>query len=278
MRAIWKGSISFSLVNIPISLYPATKREELNFRLLRASDLSPINYKRVAEADGKEVPWDQIVKGYEYEKGKYVVLKEEDFRRADIEATQSVEIMEFVELDEIDPMFFDRPYYLEPQKKGAKAYALLREALRRSGKVGIAKVVIKTRQHLAAVKPIQNALVLELMHFAEELAKPDSLQIPGHIDTGAKELEMALQLIDRMTGEWDPTKYTDDYRHALLDLIEKKIELGDKALPAGRPSKKAATNVVDLASVLQESLEHTTKGSAAKKRATKQKRQLKKAA
>jgi DNA end-binding protein Ku len=278
MRAIWKGSISFSLVNIPISLYPATKREELNFRLLRASDLSPINYKRVAEADGKEVPWDQIVKGYEYEKGKFVVLKEEDFRRADIEATQSVDIIEFVELDEIDPMFFDKPYYLEPQKKGAKAYALLREALRRSGKVGIAKVVIKTRQHLAAVKPIQNALVLELMHFAEELAKPDSLQIPGHIDIGAKELEMALQLIDRMTGEWDPTKYTDDYRHALLDLIEKKIELGDKALPAGRPSKKAATNVLDLASVLQESLQHATKGSAAKKRATKQKRQLKKAA
>src|SRR5580765_40572 len=278
MRAIWKGSISFSLVNIPISLYPATKREDLNFRLLRATDHSPINYKRVAETDGKEVPWDQIVKGYEYEKGKYVILKEEDFRRADIEATQSVEIMEFVELDEIDPMFFDRPYYLEPQKKGAKAYALLREALRRSGKVGIAKVVIKTRQHLAAVKPVQNALVLELMHFAEELIKPDALQIPGHVDIGAKELDMALELTDRMTGEWDPAKYTDDYRHALLDLIEKKIELGDKALPAGKPSKKAATNVVDLASVLQESLEHATKGGAAKKRTTKQKRHLKKAA
>jgi DNA end-binding protein Ku len=276
MRAIWKGSISFSLVNIPISLYPATKREELNFRLLRASDLSPINYKRVAEADGKEVPWDQIVKGYEYEKDKYVVLKGEDFRRADIEATQSVEIMEFVELDEIDPMFFDKPYYLEPQKKGAKAYALLREALKRSGKVGIAKVVIKTRQHLAAVKPQQNALVLELMHFAEELVKPDSLQIPGDVDIGSKELDMALELTDRMTGEWDPAKYTDDYRHALLDLIEKKIELGDKALPAGKPSKKSATNVVDLASVLQESLEHATRGG--KKRAAKPKRHLKKAA
>jgi DNA end-binding protein Ku len=278
MRAIWKGSISFSLVNIPISLYPATKREELNFRLLRASDLSPINYKRVAEADAKEVPWGQIVKGYEYEKGKFVVLKEEDFRRADIEATQSVEIIEFVKLQEIDPMFFDRPYYLEPQKKGAKAYALLREALKRSGKVGIAKVVIKTRQHLAAVKPVQNVLVLELMHFAEELVKPDSLQIPGHNDIGSKELDMALQLVDRMTGEWDPAKYTDDYRHALLELIEKKIELGDKALPAGRPSKKASSNVVDLASVLQESLEHATRGGAANKRATKHKRHLKKAA
>ena|ERR1051325_3241884 len=278
MRAIWKGSISFSLVNIPISLSPATKREELNFRLLRASDLSPINYKRVAEADGKEVPWDQIVKGYEYEKGKFVILKDEDFRRADIEATQSVDIIEFVELTEIDPMFFDRPYYLEPQKKGAKAYALLREALRRSGKVGIAKVVIKTRQHLAAVKPVQNTLILELMHFAEELVKPDSLQIPGNLDIGSKELEMASELVDRMTGEWDASKYTDDYRHALLELIEKKIELGDKALPASRPSKKSATNVVDLASVLQESLEHASKGGAAKKRAIKQKRHLKKAA
>jgi DNA end-binding protein Ku len=278
MRAIWKGSISFSLVNIPISLYPATRREELNFRMLRASDLSPINYKRVAELDGKEVPWDQIVKGYEYEKGKFVVLKDEDFRRADIEATQSVDIIEFVELDEIDPMFFDRPYYLEPQKKGAKAYALLREALRQSGKVGVAKVVIKTRQHLAAVKPVQNVLVLELMHFAEELVKPDSLEIPGHLDIGSKELEMASELVDKMTGEWDPAKYTDDYRHALLELIQKKIELGDKAAPTGRPSKKATTNVVDLASVLQESLEHATRGGVARKRSTKQKRHLKKAA
>src|SRR5471032_3075270 len=140
MRVLWKGAITFGLVTIPVSLYPATRREELKFRLLRASDHSPVNYKRVAEADGKEVPWDEIVKGYEYEKGKFIILKEEDFRRADIEATQSVEIMEFVELAEIDPMYFDKPYYLEPQKAGAKAYALLRESLKRSGKVGIAKV------------------------------------------------------------------------------------------------------------------------------------------
>src|SRR6478736_6285518 len=133
-RAIWKGSISFGLVNIPIALYPATRREELKFRLLRKTDLSPINYKRVAENDGKEVPWEDIVKGYEYEKGQFVILKDEDFRRADIEATQSVEIIEFVNLDEIDPMYFDKPYYLEPQKKGEKAYTLLREALRKSGK------------------------------------------------------------------------------------------------------------------------------------------------
>src|SRR6478735_11649000 len=135
MRAIWKGSISFSLVNIPISLYPATKREELKFRLLRASDLSPVNYKRVAATDGREVPWEEIVKGYEYDEGKYVVLKEEDFRRVDVEATQTIDIIDFVRLEEINPIYFDKPYYLVPQKAGTKAYALLRDALKRTGRV-----------------------------------------------------------------------------------------------------------------------------------------------
>src|SRR6202140_2360912 len=141
MRAIWKGSISFGLVNIPIALYPATRKEDLRFRLLRQKDLSPVNYKRVAEADGKEVPWDEIVKGYEYEKGKFIVLKDEDFQRVDLEATQTVDIQDFVEVEEIDPMFFYKPYYLEPQKGGDKAYVLLREALADGKKVGIAKVV-----------------------------------------------------------------------------------------------------------------------------------------
>src|SRR5436189_202683 len=157
MRAIWKGSISFGLVNIPIALYPATRREELKFRLLRAKDLSPVNYKRVAEKDGKEVPWDEIVKGYEYEKGKYIVLKDEDFQRVDLEATQTVDIQDFVDQEEIDPMFFYKPYYLEPQKGGDKAYVLLRNALEESKKVGIAKVVIKTRQYLAGVKAEESA-------------------------------------------------------------------------------------------------------------------------
>src|SRR3954463_6916721 len=142
MRALWKGSITFGLVTIPVSLYPATQREELKFRLLRATDQSPVNYKRVAEADGKEVPWDQIVKGYEYEKGKYVILKDEDFKRVDVEATQTVDIIDFVQLAEINPIYFQKPYYLEPQKGGATAYALLRDVLAQTGKVGIAKVVI----------------------------------------------------------------------------------------------------------------------------------------
>src|SRR5437588_9509382 len=175
MRAIWKGSISFGLVNIPIALYPATRKEELKFRLLRGKDLSPVNDKRVAEKDGKEVPWEQIVKGYEYEKGKYVVLKDEDFQRVDLEATQTVDIQDFVEQEEIDPVFFYKPYYLEPQKGGDKAYVLLRDTLQKTGTVGIAKVVIKTRQYLAGVKAENNVLVWELMHLAEELADPDKL-------------------------------------------------------------------------------------------------------
>src|SRR5436309_13747472 len=183
-RAIWKGSISFGLVNIPIALYPATRREELKFRLLRKSDLSPVNYKRVAEKDGREVPWDQIVKGYEYEKGKYAVLKDEDFQRVDLEATQTVDIQDFVEQDEIDPMFFYKPYYLEPQKGGDKAYALLRDALKDSNKVGIAKVVIKTRQYLAGLNADDGVLVLELMHCADELADTEKLHVPKKMDVG----------------------------------------------------------------------------------------------
>src|ERR1044072_6306214 len=191
-RAIWKGSISFGLVNIPIALYPATRREELKFRLLRKTDLSPVNYKRVAEKDGREVPWDQIVKGYEYEKGKYIVLKDEDFQRVDLEATQTVDIKDFVDLDEIDPMFFKKPYYLEPQKGGDKAYALLRDSLKQEKKVGIAKVVIKTRQYLAGVKPEDGVLVLELMHFADELADAEKLHVPKKSEVGKREDENSV--------------------------------------------------------------------------------------
>ena len=219
-RAIWKGSISFGLVNIPIGLYPATRKEDLKFRLLRQSDLSPVNYKRVAEKDGKEVPWDQIVKGYEYEKGKYVVLKEEDFQRVDLEATQTVDILDFVDLDDIDPIYFYKPYYLEPQKGGDKAYTLLRDSLKQKKKVGIAKVVIKTREYLAGVKPEDGALVLELMHFADELVDTGKLNIPKKAEVGKRELHMATALIDSMSAKWDPEKYKDDYRQALMHVIE----------------------------------------------------------
>jgi len=256
-RAIWKGSISFGLVNIPIALYPATRREELKFRLLRKTDLSPVNYKRVAEKDDKEVPWDQIVKGYEYEKGKYVVLQDEDFQRVDIEATQTVDIQDFVELDEIDPIFFYKPYYLEPQKGGDKAYALLRDALKDSKKVGVAKVVIKTREYLAGVKPEDGALVLELMHFADELAGTSKLHIPKKVEVGKREMTMAKSLIDSMSSTWNPEKYKDDYREALMEVIEEKVEAGGKEIEEKPRKAPKPTKVIDLVSVLQKSLEET---------------------
>ena len=268
MRAIWKGSISFGLVNIPIALYPATRREELKFRLLRAKDHSPVNYKRVAEKDGKEVPWDQIVKGYEYEKGKFVVLNDKDFQRVDLEATQTVDIQDFVDLEEIDPMYFYKPYYLEPQKGGDKAYVLLREALADGKKVGIAKVVIKTRQYLAGVKALKHALVLELMHFAEELADAEKLKVPKKLEVGKREKEMATKLVESMSSKWDPEKYKDDYREALMEVIEEKVESGGKEIEEKPKPKKESTKVIDLVAVLQESLAKA-QGGKKKKSAAK---------
>lgn len=267
MRAIWKGSISFGLVNIPIALYPATKKEDLRFRLLRKSDLSPVNYKRVAEADGKEVSWDDIVKGYEYEKGKYVVLKEEDFQRVDLEATQTVDIKDFVKIDEIDPIFFYKPYYLEPQKGGDKAYVLLRDALANEKKVGIAKVVIKTREYLAGVKAENEALVLELMHFAEELGDANKLHIPKKVHPGKREMNMAKALVESMTSKWQAGKYHDDYREALMEVIEEKVEAGGKAIKTKPKKTPKTTKVIDLVSVLQQSLAQA--GAVRKKSATR---------
>ena len=269
MRAIWKGAISFGLVSVPVGVFSATRSEELKFRLLRSSDLSPINYKRVAEVDGKEVPWEQIVKGYEYEKGKFVVLKEEDFKRVDLEATQTIDIMDFVEVSEINPVFFHRPYYLEPQRGGANAYALLRDVLAETGKAGIAKVVIKTREHLAALRPNGEALVLELMHFADELTDYSALKIPKRSETHSRkrELAMAQTLVEQMTAAWDPNRYHDDYRSALLKMIDRKIASGGKELPITKHGPRPATNVVDLVAVLQESLDRAGRGRKAAKSA-----------
>ncbi|MDX1951724.1 MAG: Ku protein [Verrucomicrobiota bacterium] len=259
MRAIWKGAISFGLVNIPVALYTATRRDDISFRQLRKSDLSPINYKRVAEVDGQEVPWEQIVKGYEHEKGQLVVMSDADLEKAQAEATQTVEITDFVSLDQIDPIFFDKPYFLEPQKGGKKAYALLRDVLKETNKVGIARVVLKTKQHLAAVKPSGDLLVLELMHFSEELIEPSGLDLPREETLGKKELEMAKQLVQTMTGKWEPEKYKDETRAQLMKVIEEKIAAGDKPIK-GQPGKpRPATNVVDLVAVLQKSLEENAK-------------------
>jgi DNA end-binding protein Ku len=252
MRAIWKGSISFGLVYIPVAVYPATREEKLSFRQLRATDLSPIKYKKVAEADSKEVSADEIVKGFEYERGQYVVLKDEDFEKVKIESTHSIDITDFVELEQVDPKFFYKPYFLEPQKGGEKAYSLLHKALSGTGKIGIAKVVISNREHLASVKPDGLFLILELMHFASEILSPEILKNGVTVGITDKELKMAQTLIESMSEPWEPEKYRDEYRTAVMELIEQKAqkkEIADRPVQAPR-----STNVIDLVKVLQESL------------------------
>lgn len=254
MRAIWKGSINFGLVAIPISLFPATRQDDLKFRLLRDSDHSPINYKRVAEADGKEVPWDHIVKGHEHKKGEYVVLRDEDFKRVDIEATQTVDIMNFVKLEEINPMLFHKPYYMEVGKGGDRAYSLLLDALTKSKQVGIAKVVIKTRQYLAAIKPQDTLLVLELMQFSHEIQDDGQVRTPKTRKVSPAEHKMATDLIKSMTTKWNEEDYDDEYQNALEKLIERKIAAGDKPLKKEPASKPKKTGDKDLVEMLKQSL------------------------
>ena len=252
MRPIWKGSISFGLVYIPVAVYPATREEKISFRQLRSTDLSPIKYKKVAEADAKEVAADQIVKGFEYERGRYVVLKDEDFEKVRIESTHSIDITDFVELEQVDPKFFFKPYFLEPQKGGEKAYAVLHKALSGTGKIGIAKVVISNREHLAAVKPDGLFLILELMHFAHEILSTEILKNGSPTAVTDKEFNMAKALIESMSEPWEPQKYRDEYRTALMEIIEQKAK--NKQIAAKPLAPPPATNVVDLVKVLQDSL------------------------
>jgi DNA end-binding protein Ku len=252
MRSIWKGSISFGLVYIPIAVYPATREEKLSFRQLRATDLSPIRYKKVADADQKEVTADQIVKGFEYERGHFVVLKEEDFAKVRIESTHSIDITDFVDLSQVDPKFFYKPYFLEPQKGGEKAYALLHKALTGTGKIGIAKVAISNREYLASVKPDGLFLVLDLMHFASEILAPEELKNGSATAITDKELKMAQSLVESMSVAWEPDKYRDEYRNAMMEIIEQKAQ--HKEIAKKPEIKVRTTNVVDLVKVLQESL------------------------
>ena len=270
-RAIWSGSISFGLLNVPIKLYSAVSRKNVSFRELRESDGSRIRHKRVAEADGEEVPYEDIVKGYEVSPDQYVVVTRDELEEIDPKRTRAIEIQDFVDLEEIDPMFFYKPYYLEPQKGGDKAYALLRDALKDTRKVGVAKVVIKTRQYLAGVKPQDGALVLELMHFADELADPEKLHVPKTLEVGKREMTMAKSLIDSMKSKWNPEKYKDDYREALMEVIEEKVEAGGKEIEEKPRKAPKPTKVIDLVSVLQKSLEQSgAKGkSKGKSRAKK---------
>src|SRR4051812_7272676 len=260
MRAIWKGSINFGLVYIPVSVYPATREEKISFKQLRASDLSPIRYKKVAEADEKEVRSEEIIKGYEYEKGQFVVLKEEDFNKVKIESTHSVEITDFVEQSQINPKFFYKPYFIEPQKGGEKGYALLHQALVQTGKVGIAKVAISSREYLAAVKPDGLFLILELMHFAQEVLDPESLRSADQ-EVSPRELEMARKLIEAMANDWQPEKYEDQYQTALTAMIEEKVQKRP-AVAAAAPTPKAMAG--DILAILQESLQTAQKKQPAR--------------
>ena len=266
-RSIWKGSISFGLVNIPVGLYSAETRDEIHFKLLDRRSLSPVHYKRVSEKSGREVPWEQIVRGYEYADGQFVVLSDEDLKRANPEATQTVEILEFVDGEQIDPSFYDRPYYLAPLSKAGKSYALLREALARSGKVGIAKVVIRTRQYLAAVIARGEVLVLELLRFAHELRSPEELELPAKKEAGEKEIQMAERLIEGMVGDWDPEKYRDDYRSDLLKMIEKRVAAGETESVETEPVPAPTTGaqVIDLMALLKRSVEQSRSGGRAGK-------------
>ena len=251
MRPIWKGALTFGLVNIPVGLYSATTRSDLSFRLLHAKDQAPIAYRRVCTEENVEVPWPEIVKGYEYEKGQFVVMTEADFDKADVDATQTIDIRDFVRADAIPATYFEQPYYLEPQKTGIKAYALLREALKRSGRLGVATVVLRQREHLAAVQPAGEALTLTTMRFAHEIVPPSGLSLPGDAGLDRREIDLALQLVDTLAGEFDAEKYRDQYREALMGVIEQKLQGRTPATPATR---KPPTKVVDLMQALEASL------------------------
>jgi DNA end-binding protein Ku len=259
MRAIWKGNISFALVSIPISLFSATRRNELSFHHLHKKDMSPVSYKRFCDTEDVEVPWEDITKGYEYEKGQYVEITDEDLDKVDIELTKTIQIVEFVNENEIDPLYFDKPYYLEPQKGGERAYGLMRDALAQSKRVGIAKVVLKSREHLAAVKTIGNMMTLQTMRFAHEIVDAGSLNLPEKVEISKKEMDLANMLIDSMSDTFDPRKYKDDYYDKVLEIIQLKVQ---GVVPAtSTATAKGPTRVVDLMEVLKQSLKETSKKS-----------------
>lgn len=254
MAAIWKGAIAFGLVNIPVELRSAVRADHIAFRLLHAEDHSPVRYERVCAADGEPVPWSEIVKGYEYDKGKFVVMTDDDFAAAALGASRTIEILDFVHEDEIDPRYFETPYFLVPTRGGEKSYALLREAVRRSGTVGIGKIVLREKEHLAGIKVIGDALALEIMRFANELVDAGTLQLPDADAVRAPELRMAEQLVASLTAPFDPSKYGDDYRERLMRVIRAKLKGRKIPLPeATAPAEE--TRVIDLMSRLRQSLE-----------------------
>jgi DNA end-binding protein Ku len=262
MRAIWKGHISFALVTIPVSLFSATRRNELSFHYLHKKDMSPVSYKRFCDTEDVEVPWEEITRGYEYEKGQYVEITDEDIETAESELTRVIQVMEFVNEEEIDPVYFDKPYYLEPQKGGERAYALMREALAQSKRVGIAKVVLKSREHLAAVKPVGDMITLQMMRFAHEIVDAGELNLPKQIEVSKKEMDLAQTLINSMTDTFDSARYKDEYYDKVMQVIQMKVEGVTPAGPA--PTAAKPGKVVDLMEVLKQSLKETQKKGGAR--------------
>ncbi len=254
MAAIWKGSITFGLVNIPVELRSAVRTDNLSFRMLHEEDLSPIKYERVCATDGEPVPWGEIVKGYEYTKGKYVVMSDEDFKAAALETSKVIDIIDFVKEAEVDPRFFETPYFLLPTKGGEKAYALLREAIRNTGSIGIGKIIMRQTQHLAGVKVIGDAIVLEIMRFANELVDIGEFSFPAADGVRPQEIQMAEQLIANLAEPFDPAKYTDDYRANLMRIINAKMK-GKKVKLEEAEREPQDAGVIDLMSRLRESLE-----------------------
>ncbi|WP_332855746.1 non-homologous end joining protein Ku [Duganella sp. S19_KUP01_CR8] len=260
-RALWKGAISFGLVHIPVEMYSAVQEHELDLTMLDRRDFSPVGYKRYNKNTGKEVTWDDIVKGYEYEDNEYVVLSDEDLKRANVEATQTIDIQAFVDAAEVPLTYYQQPYYLAPSRGGAKVYALLRETLRKAGKIGIATVVIRTKQHLCALVCVEDKIVLNTLRYAAEIRSAEELKLPPATMKAAgisdKELQMALSLVEGMSEAWKPEQYHDTYKDDVLALVKKKVKAGQtKTITTAEPAAKAArsSNVVDLVALLQDSL------------------------
>jgi len=255
-RAIWSGVISFGLVSVPVRMYTATESKELKFHFLDRRDMAPIGYDKVNKTTGESVPPEEIIRGFEVAKGRFVELEDEDIDRLDVELTHAIDICDFVSIDEIDPLYFRKGYYLLPQEGAEKPYRLLVKALEETGRVAIAKVVIRNKQHLAAVRPVNDTLVLETMYYADEVRQPEEAPKP---QVRGPEIEMAKTLIENLAAKWDPEKYHDRYRNELLDLLEKKA----KGKPLPEPSAEEGGEVVDLMEALRRSVAATKKKQAA---------------
>jgi len=269
-RALWKGAISFGLVYIPVEMYTAVQEHDLDLTMLDKRDFSPIGYKRYNKSSGKEVSWDHIVKGYEYEDDEYVVLSDEDLKRANVEATQTIDIMAFVDAADVPLTYYETPYYLAPSRGGGKVYALLRETLRKAGKLGIATVVMRTKQHLCALVCVEDKIVLNTLRYATEIRSAEELKLPPATLKAAgisdKELKMALSLVEGMSEEWKPEQYRDTYKEDVLALVKKKIKAGQTktiTAPEKETAAPKASNVVDLVALLQDSLGKRGKPRAA---------------